>query len=102
MAIIKQDNTTFNVSADTVFSAGGKYVNSSNANEDGNIFDAEYFAENPNDLSKSFNAVEIDWNNAQLGNKVDSSTLTPGEEIIIQTTGQLLSYMSTIAQTTEN
>lgn len=48
------------------------------------------------------NAVEIDWNNAQLGNKVDSSTLTPGEEIIIQTTGQLLSYMSTIAQTTEN
>lgn len=48
------------------------------------------------------NAVDIDWNGAQLGNKVDSSTLTAGEEIIIQTTGQLLSYMSTIAQTTEN
>ena len=44
------------------------------------------------------NAIDIDWNDAQLGNKVDSATLTPGEEIIIQTTGQLLSYMSTIAQ----
>lgn len=48
------------------------------------------------------NAIDIDWNNAQLGNKVDSATLAPGEEIIIQTTGQLLSYLSTIAQTTEN
>ena len=43
------------------------------------------------------NAVSIDWNNEKLGNKVDSATLTPGEEIIIQTTGQLLSYMSTIS-----
>ena len=48
------------------------------------------------------NAVTIDWNGAQLGNKVDSATLTPGEEIIIQTTGQLLSYMSTIAQKLTN
>jgi len=102
MAIIKQDNTIFNVSSDVIFTAGGKYANSSKADAGGYNFDAEYFAENPNDLSKSFNAVEIDWNNAQLGNKVDSSTLTPGEEIIIQTTGQLLSYMSTIARTTEN
>lgn len=100
MANIIQDNTTFNVSSDTVFAKNGKYSHGSNV--DGNKFDAEYFSENPDDLSKSFNAVEIDWNNAQLGNKVDSATLTPGEEIIIQTTGQLLSYMSTIAQTTEN
>lgn len=51
---------------------------------------------------KNIQSVLIDWNGAQLGNKVDSATLMPGEEIIIQTTGQLLSYMSTIAQTTEN
>ena len=70
MANIIQDNTTFNVSADIVFARGGKYTHSSNV--DGNKFDAEYFSENPDDLSKSFNAVEIDWNNAQLGNKVDS------------------------------
>ena len=36
------------------------------------------------------NAVNIDWNNAKLG------------ETIIKTTGQLLSYMSTIAQKIEN
>ena len=36
------------------------------------------------------NAVDIDWNNAKLG------------ETIIETTGQLLSYMSTIAQKIEN
>ncbi len=50
----------------------------------------------------SSNAIDIHWGGAKLGNKVDSSTLTACEEIIIQTTGQLLSYMSTIAQTTEN
>lgn len=70
MAEITQGNTTFNVASDTVFARGGKYTHSSNV--DGNKFDAEYFSENPDDLSKSFNAVEIDWNNAQLGNKVDS------------------------------
>ena len=36
------------------------------------------------------NAVNIDWNNAKLG------------ETIIETTGQLLSYMSTISQKIEN
>ena len=36
------------------------------------------------------NAVDIDWNEAKLG------------EVMISTTGQLLSYMSTIAQKIEN
>ena len=38
----------------------------------------------------SFNCVDIDWNGAQLG------------ELIINTTGQLLSYMSTISQKITN
>lgn len=69
----------------------------------GNKYSTNAFTGELNSISvDATNAVSIDWNNAQLGNKVDSATLTPGEEIIIQTTGQLLSYMSTIAQTTEN
>ena len=88
MATIVQDNINFTVNSDTVFSKNGKYTHGSNI--DGNKFDAEYFAENPNDLAKSFNAIEIDWNGAQLG------------ELIINTTGQLLSYMSSISQKIEN
>lgn len=42
------------------------------------------------------NGIDIDWNDAKLGK------LSTGEEIIIQTTGQLLSYMSTIAQKITN
>ena len=61
-----------------MFSKTGKYTHGSNI--DGNKFDAEYFAENPNDLTKSFNAIEIDWNGAQLGDKE------------INTTGEFLSH----------
>ena len=49
------------------------------------------------------NAVEIDWNGASLGNEItDSATLTTGEQILINTTGQLLSYMSVISQKITN
>lgn len=49
------------------------------------------------------NAVELDWNGANLGNEItDSANLTTGEEIIIKTTGQLLSYMSVISQKITN
>ena len=77
MATIKQDNINFNVNKDAIFASGGKYTHTSNI--DGSVFDADYFAENPNDITKSINAIEIDWNGAQLG------------ELIINTTGQLLS-----------
>ena len=63
MATIKQDTINFTVNSDTVFGMNGKYSHGSNV--DGSTFDAEYFAENPNDLTKSFNAIEIDWNGAQ-------------------------------------
>lgn len=42
------------------------------------------------------NAIEIDWNGADMGN------LTTGEKLIINTTGQLLSYMSNISQKITN
>ena len=82
MANIKQDNINFNVNKDAIFASGGKYTHTSNIDGgvDGSVFDADYFAENPNDITKSINAVEIDWNGAQLGDKE------------INTTGELLSH----------
>lgn len=90
-----QNGITFNDIKEPSFAQGGITV--------GTKYSTNAFTGELNSISvDATNAVSIDWNNAQLGNKVDSATLTPGEEIIIQTTGQLLSYMSTIAQTTEN
>lgn len=90
-----QNGITFNDIKAPGISTGGITV--------GSEYDYNMFTGVLNSISTdATNAVSIDWNNAQLGNKVDSATLTPGEEIIIQTTGQLLSYMSMIAQTTEN
>jgi hypothetical protein len=92
MATITQNNVTFsNVQVGSMVS--GWDTKYSNLN---NVLDGKYDPD-PENIEKSFNAIEIDWNGAQLGNKLDSSTLTPGEAIIIETTGQLLSYISTIS-----
>ena len=48
------------------------------------------------DIVPVINAVEIDWNGVDMGN------LTTGEKLIINTTGQLLSYMSSISQKITN
>jgi len=94
MATITQNNIDFtNVQPSNIYAAGGKF--SLSANDDGTgKFDTTLTGD---EISKSLNAVEIDWNGAELGNKLDPSSLTPGETIIIETTGQLLSYISTIA-----
>ena len=63
----------------------GKIFNSNN--------DYEHAADG---IDMTIDAVTIDWNSAQMGN------LTTGEQIIIDTTGQLLSYISTISQKITN
>jgi hypothetical protein len=93
MATITQNNVNFNnvpVGSGAFNGWGTKYTNSVN------LLEGKYDPD-PENVEKSFNAIEIDWNGAQLGNKLDPSTLTPGEAIIIETTGQLLSYISTIS-----
>ena len=77
MATISQNNINFtNINADPIFSINGKF--SRNQNDDGNgHFDTTL---TENEIVKSFNAIEIDWNGAQL----DSQTT-------INTTGQLIS-----------
>ena len=72
----KDTNVLFsNVSVGTAL--GGKYYNGNNGD----------FSDAATDGVEPFvNAVEIDWNGANLGS------------YIINTTGQLLSYMSTISE----
>ena len=64
MATITQDAIQFsNINADTIYKRGGKYSHGSNA--DGNKFDTTLSG---NEITKSLNAVEIDWNGAVLPN----------------------------------
>ena len=69
-------------------SVGGKLFNTNN--------DYEYATEDG--IQYSLDAITLDWNGAYMGNNVNPATLTDGEKIIINTKGQLLSYVSTIAQ----
>ena len=82
MATLNQDSINFtNIAADKIFGVEAKY--SASMNDDGTgKFDTTLTG---NELAKSINAVEIDWNGAKLG------TTT------INTTGQLLSYISEVA-----
>ena len=77
MATISQNNINFtNINADPIYTNYGKYSRS--ANSDGTAHFDTTLTEN--EIVKSFNAIEIDWNGAQL----DSQTT-------INTTGQLIS-----------
>lgn len=81
MAIIQQNNIDFtNVNADSIFMVSGKF--SRTANNDGTAhFDTTLTGD---EIAKSFNALEIDWNGAQIRLKGDQADRT------IENTGQLL------------
>ena len=81
MATITQNNIQFtNVNADQIFAVGGKF--SRNANNDGTShFDTTLTGD---EIAKSFNALEIDWNGAQWPNSTVSTPTT------INTTGDLI------------
>lgn len=66
MANFSQNGVNFtNVNADTIYKRNGKYTHGDNA--DGDKFDISI----PGDeITKSFNAVEIDWNGAELIRRV--------------------------------
>ena len=83
-----QNNINFNnINADTVYKRSGKYTHMSNA--DGNKFDTSIVE---SELTPSFNAIEIDWNGAQLNlPEAFGGTQT------ISTTGQLLSVIQQLA-----
>ena len=77
MATIIQDQIQFSkINADTVYKRGGKYTHGSNA--DGNKFDTTLTGD---EITKSFNAVEIDWNGAKPGIGEGESGIKTGEII---------------------
>ncbi|MBO7558027.1 MAG: hypothetical protein J6T52_05990 [Bacteroidaceae bacterium] len=81
MATIQQNNVNFtNVQSDPIFMVTGKFSRAANNDGSGN-FDTELTGD---EIAKSFNALEIDWNGAQWPN---STTFTP---TIINTTGDLI------------
>ena len=88
-----QNNINFNnINADTVYKRSGKYTHMSNAN--GNKFDTSIIE---SELTPSFNAIEIDWNGAQLNlPEVFGGTQT------ISSTGQLLSIIQQLANAINN
>lgn len=81
MATIQQNNINFtNVNADSIFMVSGKF--SRTANNDGTAhFDTTLGG---NEISKSFNALEIDWNGADFENAPGTKPST------ITTTGDLI------------
>ena len=93
MSSITQNQITFNnISADTVYKRGGKYTHMSNAN--GNKFDTTLTGE---ELTPSFNAIEIDWNGAKLGDAITALSTNVQEGVAVSnitTTGELLKVVA--------
>lgn len=88
MSSITQNQITFNnINADTVYKRGGKYTHMSNAN--GNKFDTSLIE---SDLTPSFNAIEIDWNGANLSSAASSFANAADTVPVstITTTGELM------------
>ena len=82
---ITQDNIEFSKVKDSgIFTASGKYSHSSN-NDGTGRFDISM---NGDEISKSINAVEIDWNGAQID---DNDT--------INSTGDLIRFRRWFAKT---
>ena len=84
MAIIKQNNISFTLSPNLLpgersYSVNGKLYSAAN-----NYVDLE----DGDDISKLVNAVEIDWNGAEI-----TSTAFPAMDRTINTTGDLLSWI---------
>ena len=97
MATINQDSINFtNVQPTNIFTAAGKY--SISANDDGTgKFDTTLTG---SEVTKSFNAIEIDWNNAAFKSAVDAITTVPDNGAIqseiqnIKTTGELVKIIA--------
>ena len=90
MANFNLDGIQFTADNTSLKTAGKKKV------KFGNVENGDFSEVNEYGVVPFVNAVEIDWNSADMGN------LTTGEKLIINTTGQLLSYMSNISEKITN
>ena len=100
MAYIDKNGITFN----SFDSNGNKYKNKllNNQYSGASVDDLGDIAnDNGGVLPTTINAVEIDWNTANLGNYVNidaNGGRSNGNSAEINTTGALLSYISALAQ----
>lgn len=85
MATLKQSNVNFTLNADVATPYGGKYTNSQNFDSSTGLYNVNQNKLNNIGVDKSFNAVEIDWNEADFDG-------APGNENpgTINTTGDLI------------
>ena len=89
MAIIQQNNINFtNVQANPIFMVGSKFSKSDN-NDGTAHFDTTL---SENEIGKSFNALEIDWNGADLASAASSFANADDTAPVstITTTGELM------------
>ena len=63
-----QNGIDFNLNADVVAPFAGKYTNEDNYDSATGLYNVDSNTINTFGISTSVNAVEIDWNNADLGN----------------------------------
>ena len=84
MATLNQNGIIFTLNADVVAPFSGKYTNDINYDGSTGLYNINQTKLNNAGVSKSVNAVEIDWNSAQVE-----------ENVTINSTGDLLNWIKT-------
>ena len=84
MATLTQNEIVFTLNDDTVTPFSGKYTNDQNFDANTGLYDIDQNKLNTVGVYKSVNAIEIDWNGAE----VDENT-------VLNTTGDLLTWIKT-------
>lgn len=96
MAVLTQNNINFTLNGDVVAAFTGKYTDNSNYDASTGLYTQNQTKLNNRGVTKSLNAVELDWNDADLQSAVNAITdipeglptsLTDGK---IKSTGDLL------------
>ena len=88
MATLNQNGITFTLNGDSVTTIDGKVTTSGNFDATTGLYTQNQSKLDAKGVAKSFNAVEIDWNGAEI-----TSTAFPSMDRTINTTGDLLSWI---------
>ena len=84
MATLNQNGITFTLNGDAVTTIDGKVTTSGNYDATTGLYTQNQSKLDAKGVAKSFNAVEIDWNSAQVE-----------DNVTINNTGDLLSWIKT-------
>ena len=100
MGTLNQNNVTFALNADTATPFGGKYTNDQNFDDNTGKYNVNQNKLNNIGVYKSFNAVEIDWNDANLASRkseIENAGVPDSQSLpsALKTTGELLDIIAT-------